>query len=183
MTPVQHRPPSPDIARLCAILAEIGVWLCALRVWLVEVREALGFAMRTERIEARADLRAAAYDIQRALFMMAFRRLPPMTPLRAVDLRGRRPGSAPAGFRRLGEGSALRRVRRVFRSPPALGGSLRQRIARLRDLIDRREIWIARAVAHLLAGPHGARLAPVAPAAARRVSLLGVCAAEGADTS
>jgi hypothetical protein len=60
---------------------------------------------------------------------------------------------------------------------------LRQRIARLRDLVDRRDLWIARVVRHICDGPHGAGLAPVAPPAAACAPAVKAFAAAGADTS
>jgi len=42
---------------------------------------------------------------------------------------------------------------------------LRARLDRLRDLIDRRDVWIARLVRWLALAPHGASLRVIAPAA------------------
>ncbi|KAF0178432.1 MAG: hypothetical protein FD160_2297 [Caulobacteraceae bacterium] len=175
-----YRPRLPSRDRLTAIAAEIGVWLCALAAWLVEAGEALGLSMRGLRMELRAELRAAGYDMERVIFLLACRELPARAP---PTRQGRRPGAAPAGFRKMRDATGtLRRVRRVFASPDA-HGSLRRRIARLRDLIDRRDLWIARVVRHITDGPHGAGLAPVAPPAARCASSVMAFAAAEADTS
>jgi hypothetical protein len=187
-TTATYRTRLPDQDRLSAIMAEVGLWLCALAAWLVEAGEALGLSMRGLRMEVRGELRDAGFDLERVIFLMACRALPARAPVLASARWGLRPGSTPSGFRRVRDATgfpktgALRRVRRVFASPGARG-TLRQRIARLRDLIDRRDLWIARVVAHIGDGPHGAGLAPVAPAAWRCVSAVAVFCAEAADTS
>lgn len=180
-----YRPRLPDRDRLTAIAAEIGLWLCALTVWLVEAGEALGLSMRGLRREVRAELRDAAYDMERVIFLLACSELPARPP--ALP-QGRWPGAAPPGFRKVRDAQglpktgALRRVRRVFASPDARG-TLRRRISRLRDLIDRRDLWIARVIRHIADGPHGSGLAPVAPLAARCAPSVRTFAAAGADTS
>jgi hypothetical protein len=186
-TAAPYRPRLPDQDRLHAIAAEIGLWLCAFAAWLAEAGALLGFAMKGLRREALAEVRRATYDMEWVIFLLACRALPARAPVPAHLRRGRRPPGAPAGFRRTRDATgALRRVRRVFRAPGGAlfgPGSLKRRIARLRDLIDNRALWIAQVVAHIGAGPHGAGLTPVAPAAAWCVAMVTIFAAEAADTS
>jgi hypothetical protein len=121
----------------------------------------------------------AAYDAKCVLFLYA-----------ALDLRPRRPKPkrakpfvGPPGFRCApSRASTLRMLTRgVFRGLNT--GSLSARIARLRDLLTRRDHWVARLARRIARGFIGARLTRIAPPALTLRSRAGTSPTACADTS
>ena len=135
-------------------LAPYEAFAASLRVWLVDLLGALakaGARSDTQRLVAqctpriRTNLRTAAVDLHRVLFLKAFVRL----NLRFGAKQTQRPANAPHGFRlqrtpcglRALLGSTLRELN---------AGSLQQRAERQREIIDNPEPLIARIVARLM---------------------------------
>lgn len=173
-------------ARVDAFFASMGVWLCACAVWMAEMAAACGLSAQGWRAAARAELIAARRDVERALIDAAWLRLPAGAgrvasapsghrlrgaPMRAPNGFGRTRGRPAPGFRR----AFLRQFRRGVGMP-----HLRARLDRLRDLIERRDLWIARLERWLASAFHGASLRVIAPAATplRAGAVQAVCAAD-----
>jgi hypothetical protein len=173
-------------ARLDAFFASVTAWLCACAVWMAEMAAACGLPAHGWRAAARAEVIAARRDVERALIFAAALQLPmtagrdgprpPGNPLRGAPLRapdgfGRTRGRPGPGFRR----AFVRQFRRGVGLP-----RLRARLDRLRDLVHRRDLWIARLVRWLASPPHGASLRVIAPAATPLCvgAMQAVCAAD-----
>jgi hypothetical protein len=168
--------------RVTAILAEIGLWLCAFRLWLAEAGEAVGLGMGELRRRLRTELREAAREAEIALLLLAMPRLIATAPLAmGPDCRWRS-GPSP-GFRRVRCSTAPRRAYRRALASRSARGSLHGRLARIEDLLRRRAWWIARLVRRIEKGPHGALVAAVRPPACACVDACAPRAAEPADTS
>jgi hypothetical protein len=173
-------------AALDAHLASLKLWLADLALWLTEALSALGWrglAAAWKR-EMRAELLAAGFALRCAAMCAAHARLGPRRrPIRRTP----RPASAPRGFRaRRVRGGALRMLTRAaLRGLHA--GNLRQRIARLRALLDNLEPAIARILKRIARGRRGFRLSPASPPALHLISDgasdAPACAAPVCDTS
>jgi hypothetical protein len=127
--------------------------------------------------ELRFHLGTAQYDAKRAIFLLAFARLafPP-------ERRGAphpRPGYR---IRRARSGDCRTLTRGVFNRMRPM--NLRARIARLRDVLDNPERWIARLKARIERGFSSAHLVLAAPPGARGAAPRIACApAAYVDTS
>ena len=148
----------PDLAPCEAFAASLRVWLVALLAWFIDAAEAASAnatrAHPAKRLLAgivavsapaiRAELREAAYDLRRALFLRAFSRILLPKPRAHVC----RPLGAPAGFR---PRAAIPNARRILSSARANlhAGTLRQRARLLLHLLDTPEPAIARIVRRL----------------------------------
>jgi hypothetical protein len=167
-----------NLPRLDAFTASLRDWLLALGAWLLENfgERVLPNALRRE---LRAELISAAYDIKRALLIYALKDARPRRPERHRA----KPFAGPPGFRLAQpRASTLRYVTRgVFRGLNT--GSLAQRIARLRDLLARRDLWVARLKRRFARGFVGARLTRIAPPARTLTSEAQIAPAACADTS
>lgn len=170
--------PPINLPRLDAFATSLRDWLFALAAWLIENlgERALPRGMRHH---LRTELVRAAFDLKRVLllYVLADIRQRPPEPHRA------KPFVGPPGFRLAQpRASAVRFVTRgVFRGLNT--GSLAQRIARLRDLFARREVWIARLKRRWARGFVGARLTGIAPPARRLTARVGALRVATADTS
>ena len=145
----------PDLAPYEAFFASLRLWLVELVVWLADIeahaKSATLRALVRTLLQAcapriRADLRASVTDVRQIFFLRAFMRFHLSQPTRP---RPSPPLSAPAGFRR----QRARRGMLHRHTGGALSGlhagSLRQRAARLKQILDNPEPYITRIVAHL----------------------------------
>ncbi len=145
-----HPPRSPDPERLHVLAAQLRVWALEICVWLAGL---VGRRMpRALRIMLREDIREALFGARLLIFLLAVLRRD-RTPYwqRTVH-----PQAAPRGFRRARDHTTpLRRVKRAVR---LRGRTIAARVAELREMLCHLERWVKRMIAHLDAGPHGARL-------------------------
>jgi hypothetical protein len=151
--------PTADIAAIEAILASLRVWILNLAVAILDLvalrRRPLG--RRVARL-LRDSLRGAEYDAKRALFILAVARLnlPAVKQRRVFALGYALKRRQCSEFRRFTHG--FFNARHV---------NIRARIARLRDMLENSEAWIARLIAHLMRHRDGMHRILAAPPAAR----------------
>ncbi|MBL8549671.1 MAG: hypothetical protein JNJ73_06780 [Hyphomonadaceae bacterium] len=154
----------PDLAAsLLAILASLRVWLVATFATLLDLFPNNSPITRAVACELRAHLRLAERDAKIALLGLAMARLAPQR--QAPRTRHPAPGYALRRWR----ASHLRLlIHGVFHARPH---TLRLRIDRLRDMLDRPERWIARLLKRLRRGFDGAHAVLAAPPLVRPAPL------------
>jgi len=184
-------PTIKDFSSINAVTAAIQGWLIALAAWFCDVVDALpdaawrcplvrdAYAAAKRRIAA--SLRRATRDLRKIIFVLATNEFRATTGRLSIHrfARGVRSGVRAS--------KARRRIVRIATAGIVTGmheGSLRDRIARLRRMLENPAAFVARVLKRLLAiwrAPHGAGLILVA--SGETCVSLASHAPRGADTS
>jgi hypothetical protein len=152
--------PSPEsLEPIEAILASLRVWILDLVAAILDEFGLRGRFGRALAREMRRKLREVQFDVKRAIVLLAMARV---ARPRALHRFHPPPGYCVRRFKP----SALRLVTHgVFKRMRP--GHLRTRIARLRDVLENVEVWIARLAKRLTRGFTGAHSILAAPPVAR----------------
>ena len=170
--------PKISLESLDAFCASLRLWLFEMAALVLTLIDMKRPAARALKLFIAAEIRAATVETRRTLLLYAVARLHALPKQRRVH---RFTHGAPTGFRH-----ARRRptwYRRLTRVAGCGGGSALQRLARLRDLIQRRDYWVARIIKRFCRGHGGLPLIAVAPPARTMLSGADAPACAYADTS
>ncbi len=153
----------PTAADLRAIALAMRGWLFAVAAWLLDAFGAESAIGRVLKLSLRAELRGARQEVQELVGLLALR---VVRPQRRTRGRVSIPTTPPRGFRRAGRASSARRrcMRCVFpRGSFWCARTLRARITLLLKTLNRLNRAVARFLARIAQGPHGAEVIAVAP--------------------
>ena len=170
--------PKISLEQLDAFCASLRLWLFEMAALVLAALDMKRPAARTLKLFIAAQIRAATVETRRTFMLLAVARLHAL-PRRRRSHRCAR--WAPMGFRHARRRPTWYRI--LTRELGRGGGSLTQRLARLRDLLARRDHWVARIIHRFCRGHGGLRLIAVAPPAFAMLRVADACAPTGADTS